>query len=101
MRPAAHRALTQAELLAEAARTEIDNAKSLQALVAMEEESKRRAAVKSAKYAGPMLRLLSRAVDGEERVRGARGGREGGLQAEVEGLWLHPPRLLVKSSQLA
>ena len=44
-RTAAHRQLTQAELLAEAARTEIENTKSLQLLVAIEEEHKKKSQV--------------------------------------------------------
>jgi vacuolar protein sorting-associated protein 72 len=64
-----HRQLTQADLLAEAARTEIDNAKSLQLLVAIEEEHKKRAQVKRGRYVGPMLRLRSfRGEDGEEHT---------------------------------
>ena len=67
-RPAAHRQLTQAELLAEAARTEIDNAKSLLLLVAIEEEHRKKAQVKKGRYVGPMLRLRSFAAGGEERT---------------------------------
>ncbi|GAB4817426.1 hypothetical protein N2152v2_004472 [Parachlorella kessleri] len=67
VRKSSHRPLTQAELLSEAAKTEIENTKSLQALVAMEEQTKKKAEVKKARYKGPMLRFLSKAVNGEER----------------------------------
>jgi hypothetical protein len=65
----AHRQLTQAELLAEAAKTEIENIKSLQVLQLIEEESKKKAQVKKGKYVGPMVRLRSHAVEGQEQVR--------------------------------
>lgn len=58
-RPIVHRQLTQADLLAEAARTEIENTRSLQYLVALEEETKKKAHVKKGKYVGPMIRLKS------------------------------------------
>lgn len=68
-RPVVHRQLTQAELLAEAARTAIENTRSLQYLVAIEEETKRKANIKKGKYVGPMVRLHSAAgVDGEEKT---------------------------------
>lgn len=54
-----HRQLTQDELLAEAARTEIENTKSLQYLVMVEEEARKKAEVKKARYAGPMIILRS------------------------------------------
>ncbi len=40
----------------------------VQALVALEEQAKKKAEVKKAKYKGPMLRFLSKAVDGVERA---------------------------------
>lgn len=57
--------LTQAELLAEAAHTEIENMKSLETMVAQEEEVKKRATAKKGKYMGPMLRFSSKCIDGE------------------------------------
>lgn len=69
-RPVVHRQLTQAELLAEAARTAIENTRSLQYLVMIEEETKKKANIKKRKYVGPMVRLHSAAVaidDGEEK----------------------------------
>lgn len=67
--PVVHRQLTQAELLAEAARTEIENTRSLQYLVAIEEETKKKAALKKGRYVGPMVRLRSAAgEDGEEHT---------------------------------
>ena len=61
--------LTQYDLLAEAARTELDNALSLQRLLAREEESKRRAARGRGGPAGPIVRLRSRRDErGEERT---------------------------------
>ena len=67
-RPVVHRQLTQAELLAEAARTAIENTRSLQYLVFIEEETKKKANIKKGKYVGPMVRLHSAAVDGEEKT---------------------------------
>lgn len=55
----AQRQLTQAELLAEAARTEIENTRSLQYLVALEEETKKKANMSRGKYVGPMIRFKS------------------------------------------
>lgn len=63
--------LTQAELLAEAAYTELDNLASLQLLMAREEESKKRAMVVKKKYSGPSLKYKSRRVDEEALVGGA------------------------------
>ncbi|CAL5221719.1 g3963 [Coccomyxa viridis] len=54
------RPLTQEELLAEAAQTEIENTASVQALMAAEEEVRARAASRKAKYSGPMLRYHSK-----------------------------------------
>lgn len=67
-RPVVHRQLTQAELLAEAARTAVENTRSLQYLVMVEEETKKKANIKKGKYVGPMVRLYSAAVavDNEE-----------------------------------
>jgi len=67
-RPIVHRQLTQAELLAEAARTAVENTRSLQYLVMIEEETKKKANIKKGKYVGPMVRLYSSAVavDNEE-----------------------------------
>jgi hypothetical protein len=69
--------LTQAELLAEAAKTEIENTRSLQLLVAIEEETKKKAEVRKRRYAGPMVRWKSRRVGDAEMVsawwRGGRG----------------------------
>lgn len=65
-KPTVARQLTQAELLAEAARTEIENTRSLQVLVAIEEESKKKAHIKRGKYVGPMIRLRSAAAPATE-----------------------------------
>lgn len=62
-KPAPQRQLTQAELLSEAARTEIENTRSLQYLVAVEEENKKRATATGGKYVGPMIRFSSRKGD--------------------------------------
>ena len=47
-----------------------------QYLQLLEEQTRKKAEVKKKKYAGPMLRFLSRGVDGTERV-GGRAGRAG------------------------
>lgn len=60
--------LTQEELLAEAAYTEIANLRSLEALQAAEEEVKKRAAVKRVGYSGPCVRLRSKQINGEGLV---------------------------------
>ncbi|BDA43159.1 probable vacuolar protein sorting-associated protein 72 homolog at N-terminal half [Coccomyxa sp. Obi] len=60
-----YRPLTQEELLAEAAQTELENTASVAALMAAEEEIKARAAARKAKYCGPLLRYHSLKVDGE------------------------------------
>ena len=67
-RPTVHRQLTQAELLAEAARTEIENTRSLQYLVAIEEETKKKANIKKGHYVGPMVRFHSARVEDEEKT---------------------------------
>ncbi len=58
----ATRQLTQEELLAEAARTELYNLADLRVLQAREEETKRRAVVVKHKYMGPLVRYRSYAV---------------------------------------
>ena len=63
-----HRPLTQEELLAEAAQTEIENLRSLEALQAAEEEVKERAAVKRARYSGPYIHYHSKPINGEAVV---------------------------------
>ena len=63
------RRLTQHEMLAEAAATEVANLADLDVLLAQEEEVKRRAhAAARAAYRGPRLRTVSRIVDGREQV---------------------------------
>jgi vacuolar protein sorting-associated protein 72 len=59
-KPTVVRQLTQQELLSEAAYTEIENLKSLELLKAAEEATKKKANMKKARYAGPMLRVVSR-----------------------------------------
>ncbi|KAL4448293.1 hypothetical protein ABPG75_005512 [Micractinium tetrahymenae] len=61
-----YRPLTQAELLAEAAKTEIENTKSLELLVLIEEETKKKAQVVKRRYAGPMVRWKSRRLGDRE-----------------------------------
>jgi vacuolar protein sorting-associated protein 72 len=64
-----YKQLTQAELLAEAARTAIENTRSLMYMEAVEEENKRRATSASAKYAGPMISIVSaKGEDGMEHT---------------------------------
>ncbi len=63
------RPLTQAELLAEAAYTELDNLRSLEAHLAAEEEFKKKAAVKRSKYSGPLIRLRSKSINNEAVVK--------------------------------
>ena len=66
-RRADHKQLTQAELLAEAARTAIENTRSLLYMEAVEEENKRRATSNNGKYVGPMVSFASsRGEDGME-----------------------------------
>lgn len=66
-RRADHKQLTQAELLAEAARTAVENTRSLLYMEAVEEENKRRASSNSGKYVGPMVSFASsRGDDGLE-----------------------------------
>ncbi|GIL52963.1 hypothetical protein Vafri_8698 [Volvox africanus] len=54
------RPLTQQELLAEAALNEIENTRSLKALLAQEEETKRKAQVVKKKNTGPSVKFKSR-----------------------------------------
>ena len=68
-RRAEHKQLTQAELLAEAARTAIENTRSLMYMEAVEEENKRRATSNTGKYVGPMISHHSfKGEDGEEHT---------------------------------
>lgn len=62
------RILTQEELLAEAAYTEIENLRSLELLQAAEEEVKKKAAVIRARHSGPYIHYHSKAVNGESLV---------------------------------
>ncbi|KAK9807329.1 hypothetical protein WJX73_002410 [Symbiochloris irregularis] len=57
--------LTQEELLAEAAVTEIENIKSLETMVAQEEEIKKKATKSKKQYTGPMVRFSSKCINGE------------------------------------
>lgn len=59
-----YRPLTQAELLREAAQTELKNLASLKELVAREEACKKKAMATKARYNGPLVRMRSR-KDGE------------------------------------
>lgn len=72
-RAAGPRPLTQAELLAEAARTELENTRSLALLQALEEASKSATGPTRARYSGPLIRWVSRGVadgpDGALRER--------------------------------
>eukprot|EP00882_Tetradesmus_deserticola_P004499 GHRQ01004745.1.p1 GENE.GHRQ01004745.1~~GHRQ01004745.1.p1 ORF type:complete len:296 (+),score=128.28 GHRQ01004745.1:183-1070(+) len=58
-----YRVLSQQELLAEAARTELENLASLKQLLAQEEETKRKANIKKQRFGGPMIKLRSRAIE--------------------------------------
>ena len=79
------RPLTQAEMLAEAVQTEQLNAASLARILAMEEESKKRAAVVKKTYSGPRLRFRSnRAGETLAFLHGA---------IPLEGLAREPPPL--------
>lgn len=59
------RLLSQDELLSEAAQTEIENLRSLEALQAAEEEVRKRAAVKRGGYTGPCIRYKTKQINGE------------------------------------
>jgi hypothetical protein len=65
--------LTQAELLAEAAYTELDNLASLKLMLAQEEEVRKRAVVVKKHYAGPTIKYRSQR-EGEEALVGGRAG---------------------------
>lgn len=56
------RPLTQDELLAEAARTELDNLRDLEQMVALEEATRKKAMYKRSKYSGPMIRFHSKRI---------------------------------------
>ncbi|KAG2490997.1 hypothetical protein HYH03_010669 [Edaphochlamys debaryana] len=63
------RPLTQSEMLAEAALNEIENTRSLKALLAQEEETKRKAQVVKKKNQGPSVKFRSKqGPDGEEHT---------------------------------
>jgi vacuolar protein sorting-associated protein 72 len=64
---------TQEEMLAEAAQTELLNTADLQRILAMEEETKRRAVVVKQPYEGPLVRFRSSKQHGDELLflRGA------------------------------
>ena len=64
-----YRPLSQDELLAEAARTELDNLRDLEQMVALEEATKKKALYKRSKYSGPMTRFHSKRVDDTALVR--------------------------------
>ncbi|DBA91575.1 TPA: hypothetical protein ACH3X1_003189 [Trebouxia sp. C0004] len=57
------RPLTQDELLAEAARTELDNLRDLEQMVALEEATRKKAMYKRSKYSGPMIRFHSKRIE--------------------------------------
>lgn len=57
------RPFTQDELLAEAARTELDNLRDLEQMVALEEATRKKAMYKRSKYSGPMIRFHSKKVE--------------------------------------
>lgn len=63
-----YKPLTQEELLAEAAQNEIENLRSLEIMQALEEEVKKKAAVKRARFSGPYIRYLSKKVNNEALV---------------------------------
>ena len=60
--------LTQELMLAEAAMTELYNARSLALLLAREEAAKARTTVKLGPYTGPTVRYISRRKDDAEEV---------------------------------
>ena len=57
------RPLTQDELLAEAACTELDNLRDLEHMVALEEATRKKAMYKRSKYSGPMIRFHSKRIE--------------------------------------
>lgn len=65
------RALTQDEMLAEAAETELENTASLARLLAMEEEIKKRATIIKTVYNGPSI--VTRSVGGRQTLTLLRG----------------------------
>ena len=75
--------MTQQELLADAARTEIENAASLKLLLAMEEETKRKAAVVKKKFQGPLVKLHSKRVAVVPAGGGGGGGGGEGWEEKV------------------
>ncbi|GFR48949.1 hypothetical protein Agub_g10963 [Astrephomene gubernaculifera] len=77
------RPLTQQELLAEAALNEIENTRSLKALLAQEEETKRKAQVVKKKNTGPSIKFRTkRGADGEEHTT-----------LELVNTYVPPPRM--------
>ena len=58
-----YRPLSQDELLAEAARTELDNLRDLEQMVALEEATKKKALYKRSKFSGLITRFHSKRVD--------------------------------------
>ena len=62
------RQLTQAEILAEAAVTEVANLRDLERLLNIEEAVKKKAERVKKVYAGPSIRVRSKKVDGVERT---------------------------------
>mmetsp|Transcript_25650 Transcript_25650/g.46748 ORF Transcript_25650/g.46748 Transcript_25650/m.46748 type:complete len:525 (+) Transcript_25650:187-1761(+) len=77
---ASWRPLSQEELLIEAARTEVENAISLQHLLALEEETKRQASIGKKLYDGPKIRIRSFRVGGG--TGGGGGEKVGGTNGE-------------------
>lgn len=75
-------------MLNEAARTEIENLKSLQMMVALEEATKKKANAKKAKYVGPMVRWKSHAIKVKATTAATAtadgDAKEGEIQAETE-----------------
>lgn len=59
--------VSQEELLAEAAKTELENEKSLQMILAREEEVKKRQAAAATERPGPTVRYHSRATGSSEK----------------------------------
>jgi len=74
---------TQEEMLAEAAQTELFNVADLQRILAMEEETKKRASSAKEVYSGPSVRF--RSAGGHETVAFIRGAEEQGF------LFAQPP----------
>ena len=93
------RPLTQAELLAEAAYTELDNLRSLEAHLAAEEEFKKKAAVKRSKYSGPLIRFRSKSINNEAVVSSS--GQKYILGADFSLIICIGSLSLLKSSRLS